>query len=85
MRADGTHIRRLTNNWNASDRSPDFSPDGKRIVFLSNRDATGGAGNAEIWVMDTTAGMPSTSRATRPSTTVPPGHPTAAGSCSSVA
>ena len=53
MRADGTHIRRLTNNWNASDRSPDFSPDGKRIVFLSNRDATGGAGNAEIWVMDT--------------------------------
>jgi len=53
MRADGTHIRRLTNNWNASDRSPAFSPDGKRIVFLSNRDATGGAGNAEIWVMDT--------------------------------
>ena len=53
MRADGTHIRRLTKNWNASDRSPSFSPDGKRIVFLSNRDATGGAGNAEIWVMDT--------------------------------
>ena len=53
MRADGTHIRRLTKNWNASDRSPSFSPDGKRIVFLSNRDATGGAGNSEIWVMDT--------------------------------
>ena len=53
MRADGTHIRRLTKNWNASDRSPAFSPDGKRIVFLSNRNATGGAGNAEIWVMDT--------------------------------
>jgi Tol biopolymer transport system component len=53
MRADGTHIRRLTRNRNASDRSPSFSPDGKRIVFLSNRDATGGAGNAEIWVMET--------------------------------
>ena len=53
MRADGTHIRRLTRNRNASDRSPSFSPDGKRIVFLSNRDATGGAGNSEIWVMDT--------------------------------
>lgn len=53
MRADGTHIVRLTKNWNASDRSPAFTPDGKRIVFLSNRDATGGAGNAEIWVMDT--------------------------------
>lgn len=53
MRADGTHIVRLTSNWNASDRSPAFSPDGRSIVFLSNRDATGGAGNAEIWVMDT--------------------------------
>jgi TolB protein len=52
MRADGTHIVRLTNNWNASDRSPAFTPDGKSIVFLSNRDATGGAGNAEIWVMN---------------------------------
>ncbi len=53
MRADGTHVRRLTKNWNASDRSPAFSPDGKRIVFLSNRSATSGAGNAEIWVMGT--------------------------------
>jgi Tol biopolymer transport system component len=53
MRADGTQIRRLTKNRNASDRSPSFSPDGKRIVFLSNRDAAGGAGNAEIWIMDT--------------------------------
>jgi TolB protein len=52
MRADGTHIRRLTNNRTASDRSPAFSPDGKRIVFVSNRDATGGTGNVEIWVMD---------------------------------
>lgn len=56
MRADGTHIVRLTNNWNASDRSPAFTPDGRRIVFLSNRDATGGAGNAEIWVMNTAGG-----------------------------
>ena len=83
MRADGTHIRRLTKNWNASDRSPAFSPDGKRIVFLSNRDATGGAGNAEIWVMGTKGKHPVTSRATRPSTTTPTGRPTAAGSCSS--
>jgi TolB protein len=56
MRADGTHIRRLTNNRTASDRSPAFSPDGKRIVFVSNRDATGGPGNVEIWVMDTDGG-----------------------------
>jgi len=53
MRADGTHIRRLTNDRSASNRSPSFSPDGKRIVFVSNRDATGGPGNVEIWMMDT--------------------------------
>jgi Tol biopolymer transport system component len=53
MRADGTHLRRLTNDRNASNRSPAFSPDGKRIVFVSNRDATDGPGNVEIWVMDT--------------------------------
>ena len=83
MRADGTHIRRLTNNWNASDRSPSFSPDGKRIVFLSNRDATGGAGNPRSGSWTPMASTPSTSRAARTSTTTPPGRRTAAGSCSS--
>ncbi len=52
MRADGTHIRRLTNDRSASTRSPNFSPDGRRIVFVSNR----GTGNVEIWVMDIDGG-----------------------------
>ena len=53
MRADGTHVRRLTKNAGASDRSPAWSPDGTRIAFVSNRNATGGPGQMGIWVMDT--------------------------------
>ena len=52
MRADGTHIRRLTYDRAASDRSPAFSPDGRRIVFVSDRGRAGPV-NVEIWVMDT--------------------------------
>ena len=35
------------------DNSPDFSPDGKRIAFASNR-----SGNSEIWVADSTGERP---------------------------
>ena len=37
MNADGTHITRLTNNY-AEDVSPTWSPDGKQLLFVSNRD-----------------------------------------------
>ena len=37
MAADGKNQRRLTNNP-ASDHSPSWSPDGKRIAFVSERD-----------------------------------------------
>ena len=46
MRADGSHVRRLTNSP-TMDMRPRFSPDGKRICFTSNRD-----GNYEIYVMN---------------------------------
>ncbi|QFU76271.1 DUF5050 domain-containing protein [Halioglobus maricola] len=43
---DGSNIIQLTNNQ-ANDWSPKVSPDGSRVVFLSNRD-----GNQEIYTMN---------------------------------
>jgi Tol biopolymer transport system component len=46
MRADGTHVRRLTDSPGL-DEGPDFSPDGTKITFSSDRD-----GQQEIYVMN---------------------------------
>ena len=46
MRPDGSDLRRLTDDRSADD-SPTFSPDGKRIAFMSQR-----SGGFEIFVMN---------------------------------
>jgi Tol biopolymer transport system component len=51
MRPDGSGLRRLTRSQGTHDRlgeehAPAFSPDGKRVVFVSNRD-----GNQELYAI----------------------------------
>ena len=58
MDADGGNLRRLTNNPDRDSR-PSWSPDGKRIVFASDRDTDrDGPHNYEIYVMDADGGNP---------------------------
>ena len=58
MDVNGKNQRRLTNNP-ASDHSPSWSPDGKRIAFVSDRDGhvnIRGRSTDEIYVMDADGG-----------------------------
>ncbi|MGZ8632493.1 MAG: TolB family protein, partial [Solirubrobacteraceae bacterium] len=52
MRADGTHVRRLTDSPGL-DEGAEFSPDGTKIVFSSDRD-----GQQELYVMNAAGSGP---------------------------
>lgn len=52
MNADGSLVQQLTNNI-VYDGEPTWSPDGKQIAFVSNRD-----GSANIYVMNPDGSSP---------------------------
>ena len=52
MNADGSGLRPMTSGDHA-DTEPRFSPDGKRLLFTSNR-----GGSTQLWVMPTDGGEP---------------------------
>ncbi len=53
VNADGSNLRRLTNTPRTADESAQWSPDGSRIAFHTDRD-----GNFEIYVMDADGSNP---------------------------
>ncbi len=57
MNADGGNPQNLTENRN-NDRSPSWSPDGKRIAFEADRNRERGDHNYEIYAMDADGGNP---------------------------
>jgi Tol biopolymer transport system component len=52
MKADGSGKRQIT-NLGAASFAPSFFPDGKRIIFSSNKGSTGGMGNFELYAINT--------------------------------
>jgi Tol biopolymer transport system component len=50
--SDGSDLRQLTNSGVANDRSPRWSPDGKKILYHSDRGSQDDGWETNIWIVD---------------------------------
>jgi Tol biopolymer transport system component/actin-like ATPase involved in cell morphogenesis len=58
VNADGTDLQQLTDNVGIRDAAPDWSPDGARIAFSSQRtDTDAGGGDLDIWTINSIDGQ----------------------------
>jgi Tol biopolymer transport system component len=51
MNPDGSQVKKLTSNHDFADYGPNWSPDGKKIAFTTDRLAGDDAFNVEVFVM----------------------------------
>ncbi|MGH3087872.1 MAG: hypothetical protein ACRDSJ_11220, partial [Rubrobacteraceae bacterium] len=56
MNADGANVRRITNDGDAFNFGPAWSPDGKKLAFTSDLGEEGGRGNYDIFTIDINSG-----------------------------
>jgi hypothetical protein len=58
MAPDGSNPTQLTTGSNCNDTDPFWSPDGKKIIFSSDRGVVNGRQNFDIWIIDADGSHP---------------------------